>query len=338
MKTLARYALGIGAAAAMLAGCASAEPPVGGPGVVPRDTAPLAGSFQQGLQHMAVQADAALPSGAVQDQVAGPDVYKVSGPLLYVVDWIKSKVQIYNAIAQNPSPIATIHRGVSEPYGACIDASGTLYLANSLGWVSEYHLGHARAFTRITKGVGEPDACAIDANGNLWLANLSGHIEKYKKGATSPSEVISHDVTDPIGIAIDHSGNIYVSNGVTKHPADVEVYAPGSDWPTRTITDGVTSPTGITVDAKGTLYVTNVDQNNVEEYLAGQSQPYQAITQSMDDPDAVTVNKKGRLYVGNFGNGVIVEFAPGSLTPLEDQIHRRLRTPQGLVYYPPLLP
>ena len=338
MNSLARYAFSIGAAAAFLAGCGSVQPLMGAPATVPRHTAPLSGSFQSGLPGVAEQVAAPVPSRAMRNQVAGPDVYKVSGPTLYVMDWIKSKVQVYNAIAQNPSPIATIHRGVNEPNGGCIDASGTLYVAISLGWVDEYHLGHARAFARITKGVGQPDACAIDAKGNLWLTNLNGHIEKYKKGATSPSEVISHDVTDPNGIAIDRSGNIYVSNGVSKHPANIEVYAPDSHWPTRTITNGVTSPVGIIVDAKGTLYVTNVDQNNVEEYLAGQSQPYQAITQGMDLPDAVIVNKKGRLFVGNFGNGVIVEFAPGSLTPLKDQIHRRLRTPQGLAYYPPLLP
>lgn len=337
--SLRRYALSAGVAVALLAGCGGSQPPIVAPDAMPQAAGPLSRSFQPSLSNrIAMHVAAPIPSRAVRDQVVGPDAYKVSRPLLYVVDWIKSKVQIYDAIAQNPSPIATIHRGVNEPFGACIDASGTLYVANSLGWVSEYHLGHAREFMRITKGVGEPDACAIDAKGNMWLANLNGHIEKYKKGSTSPSEVISHDVTDPVGIALDHSGNIYVSNGVTKHRANVEIYAPGSDRPTRTITDGITSPAGITVDAQGTLYVTNVDQNNVEEYLSGQSHPYQAITQGLNYPDVVTVNKKGRLYVGNFGNGVILEFAPGSLTPLKDEIHRRLRTPQGLAYYPPLLP
>jgi sugar lactone lactonase YvrE len=314
---LKRYVVST-SAAALLAGCGASQPQIAVPGAIPQG--------------------APAQSRAMRDHVAGPDVYKVSSPLLYVADWIKSKIQIFDANAQNPTPIATIAWGINEPFGDCIDASGTLYVANSLGWVSEYALGHTRSLRRITKGVGEPSACTIDSKGNMWLTNLSGHIEKYKKDATSPSEVISHGVTDPVGIALDHMGNIYVSNGVSKHPANVEVYGPGSDLPTRTITDGVTSPVGITVDAKGTLYVTNVDQNNVEEYLAGQSHPYQTITKGLNYPDAVTVNKKGRLYVGNVGNGLIVEFAPGSLTPLKDEIHRRLRTPQGLAYYPPLLP
>ncbi len=141
-----------------------------------------------------------------------------------------------------------------------------------------------------------------------------------------------------MGIAIDHSGNIYVSNRLGSSSGNVEVYSPGSTVPTRTITDGVTSPVGITVDSSGTLYVTNIDQNNVEEYPAGQSQPSQTITQGMNQPIAVTLNKDGRLYVGNDGDEAILEFAPGSLAPLKDEIHRRLRTPEGLAYYPPLSP
>lgn len=39
METLARYALSIGAAAALLAGCGGSEPPAGTPGVVPMTNA-----------------------------------------------------------------------------------------------------------------------------------------------------------------------------------------------------------------------------------------------------------------------------------------------------------
>jgi hypothetical protein len=326
MKSLdfGRYALSIFAAAGVLASCGGPQPPIGAPSA---------------MQQRAVgRVSAPAPSRPVGNQVAGPDTYKVSSSLLYVSDWINSKIRIYDAKAHNPAPIATIVRGISEPNGDCMDASGTLYVTNSQGWVSEYALGRIRSIRKITKGIQEAAACAIDPNGNLWVANLSGYLVKYKQGSTTPDDFITRGSPFPVGIAIDHKGRLYVSNRLGSSSGIVQVYAAGSDRPTRTITDGVTSPVGITIDAKGTLYVTNDKENNVEEYLAGQNHPYQTITQGLNYPDTVTVNTKGRLYVGNFGNGVILEFAPGSLTRLKAEIHRRLRTPQGLAYYPPMLP
>lgn len=314
MGTLARSTLTIGAAAALLAGCDGPQSSIAAPGAIPP------------------------PLRTLRDSAATPDVYKVSGPLLFVADWVKSSIQIYDAKALNPVPIATIRLGVDQPYGDCIDSSGTLYVTNSQGWVNEYELGKTRRHQKITKSIEEADACAIDPKGNLWVANLNGYIVAYKKGSKVPYKRIHHGTPSPEGIAIDHSGNIFVSNRLGPSSGNVEVYAPGSTVPTRTITDGVTSPVGITVDRSGTLYVTNVDQNNVEEYPAGQSQPSQTITKGMNLPIAVTVNKEGRLYVGNDGDETIIEFARGSLTPLKDEIHRRMRTPEGLAYYPPALP
>jgi|GEM_PF-3660545 hypothetical protein len=85
---LGRHALCASIAAAMLAGCGASQLPIAAPGAMPQG--------------------APAQSRATRDHVAGPDVYKVSSPLLYVADWIKSKIQIFDAKAQNPSPIATI--------------------------------------------------------------------------------------------------------------------------------------------------------------------------------------------------------------------------------------
>lgn len=79
-------------------------------------------------------------------------------------------------------------------------------------------------------------------------------------------------------------------------------------------------------------------QNNVAEYRSGSGDPYQTITQAMDHPEGITLDKKGALYVSNVGNSTIVEFAPGSLNPLKRQISKDLYEPEGVAYYPPLLP
>ncbi|MGC2405309.1 MAG: hypothetical protein WA431_02775 [Candidatus Cybelea sp.] len=119
---------------------------------------------------------------------------------------------------------------------------------------------------------------------------------------------------------------------------NVQVYLPGRKSPSRTITNGVTSPRGIAVDSHEILYVPNVYENNVAEYRSGQDDPFQKITKAMDHPGGVAVDKKGTLYVTNIGNSIIVEFAPGSLTPLKRQISKDLYEPNGVAYYPALLP
>ena len=58
----------------------------------------------------------------------------------------------------------------------------------------------------------------------------------------------------------------------------------------------------------------------------------------MDHPGGVTVDKKGRLYISNIGNSTVAEFAPGSITPLKRQISKDLDEPEGIAYYPALLP
>jgi DNA-binding beta-propeller fold protein YncE len=55
-------------------------------------------------------------------------------------------------------------------------------------------------------------------------------------------------------------------------------------------------------------------------------------------PEAVTVDKKGVLYVSNIANNTVVEFAPGSLKALKRQISKGLYEPNGIAYYPAVLP
>ena len=78
----------------------------------------------------------------------------------------------------------------------------------------------------------------------------------------------------------------------------------------------------------------------MEEYRFGQDSPFQTITDDMHQPVDVTVNKKGVLYVANLASdsNTVLEFRLGSLTPLKRRVTKDLYNPQGLAYYPPLLP
>jgi serine/threonine protein kinase, bacterial len=320
-----RVALSIGAAA-LFAGCGGSQLPIATPNLLQKYS-PI--------------------RELVQTRSLGP-AYKASGPLLFVAsdDETLTPLRIYKAKASDPKPFATISKDIDSSSGACIDGDGTLYVANeaSPGWVSEYALGQTKPLRVITKGINTPAYCAIDASGNLWVTNIGlDDVAEYLKGSTKPHATITKGLTYPDGIAIDHAGNLYVGNLQPHSAPNIQVYAPGSKSPSRTITDGVTWPVGIAVDAHDTLYVTNsTAPGNVEEYRFGQRTPYRAITDELVYPEDVVVGKNGWLYVANSGYSsdqqAILEFPPGSMKPSSREITKGFFNPQGLAYYPPVLP
>jgi sugar lactone lactonase YvrE len=336
-STPSRSALCASIAAALLAACGGSQSPIGAPGAMPQVNS---------------------QSRQIVEPSTVPPTYKVSGPLLYVAsnDQTLTPLAIYDANADNPKPIATISEDIDNSSGACIDGDGTLYVTNdpgSAGWVSEYALGQTKPLRVITKGINTPAFCAIDASGNLWVTNPGlDNVTEYLKGTTKPHATITKGLTYPDGVAIDHAGNLYVGNlrphGTSGNESNVQVFAPGNKTPSRTITDGVTWPVGMAVDAHDTLYVTNVDASgskppgNVEEYRAGQSKPLRTITDEMVNPITVVVGKNGWLYVAVWGytsgQQAILEFQPHSLKPSARKITKGFFFPQGLAYYPPLLP
>ena len=311
---IGRMALCSYAAAAVLAGCGVAQPPIG----VPR---------------------AVLQSR--KSAVRGHNNYDATGPLLYVTDFITWTVTVYHASARDPAPIATVSQDLNAPAGDCIDSHGTLYVTDEPisgpGWVSEYRLGVSKPLRIITKGIDTPAYCAIDSNSNLWVTNIGGaNVTEYLYGSKRPHTVITNGVPHPVGIAIDRSGNLYVANRLTS--SNVVVYAPGSTTPSRTITDGITSPVAIAIDSNGVLYVTNDNEGNVEEYQPGGYYPFKTITQGLITPVAVTVNKKGWLYVANQEQNNVLEYQPGSITPSKRRVTKGVRAPIGLAIYPAVLP
>jgi len=316
----------------MLAGCGGSQPQMGAPGAMPQ-TSTLAPRV---------------------DRIASAPKYKVSGPLLYVTNSDpppNSFVAIYDPKTSDPSPIAVITTDISEPSGDCIDGDGTLYVTNepgsSLGWISEYALGETTPLRVITTGINIPAECAIDRQGNLWVTSLGGPtVTQYLKGSTEPHTTLKNGLTYPIGVAIDHVGYIYVgNNGASGGNSNVVVFRPGRKSPSRTITAGITWPGGIAVDTNGTLYVPTYLQCSIEEYLAGKSQPYRTITKDLNAPVDLTFAKNGRMYELNVGNQdcngpapAILEFRPGSVKPSNRMISKDFHDPEGVAYFPPLLP
>lgn len=341
--TFWRYALTVGSAA-LFAGCSGSQPPTATPGSM----------SQSFLNHRTRHVVASVREPASSARVT-PN-FKLSRSLLYVVSfgansYALGDVEIYDAKADNPNPIAIITKGLDEPNGACIDAAGTLYVASQWGWVTEFAPGRTKPFRYIHKGLSTPADCTIDGSGNLWVADVDIGVVEYLKGSARPHKTIKSGLTYPNSVVFDHAGNMYVGNLEPYGTSNVQVYPPGSKAPSRTISDGIVWPTGTAVDANDTLYVTN-DANtnsqcgNIAEYRAGRSHPFQTITDHIDGPTALKFDESGRLYEANEGafgcanDGpypAILEFRHGAVKPSKKMISTRLY-PSGVAYYPPQLP
>ena len=326
MKNLdfSRYVLSACAAVAILAACGGSQPPIGVQGVMPQVYSPVT------------------------------PTYKVSGALLYVALDYPTAVLVFDATANNPKPIATITKGLDDASRPCDDSDGMLYVPNDPsddpGWISEYALGQTKPLRLITKGISTPGGCAIDASGNLWVTNLGGeNVTEYLKGSTKPHLVITKGLTYPTAVAIDHADSLYVTNPEPFSAPNVQVYAEGQKSPSRTITDGVTYPVGVAVDAHDTLYLVNLFYScDIEEYRTGQGKPYRTITEGLYGPEGIVVGRNGWLYVTDEPDAqgcapsseptAILEYPPHSLKPSSREITKDIFNPEGLAYYPPVLP
>jgi hypothetical protein len=154
---LSRYALAIGAASALLAGCGGSQPPIGAPGAMPQSRA-------------AARRDAhakswMLPGTADQD-------------LLYISN---QQGEVYVYTYPQGQPVGTLELG-ADSAGECSDSSGNVFLttaSDSGGTVYEYAHGGTSPIASLSDP-GLANACSIDpATGDLAVSNYVDHTNPY---------------------------------------------------------------------------------------------------------------------------------------------------------------
>jgi tripartite motif-containing protein 71 len=122
---------------------------------------------------------------------------------------------------------------VSRPHGIAVDASGNIYVADTLNH-------------RIQK---------FDSSGNL--------VTKWGSEGTGDGQFIS-----PIGVAVDTSDNVYVADSdnhrMQKFNSDGTFLA---KWGSYGTGDGQFNyPTGVAVDASGNVYVADSSNDRIEKF------------------------------------------------------------------------
>lgn len=192
MRTSVRYALGIGAASTLLAGCGGSQAPIGATSTLSGAPA-IAAHVDPGTSWMSADA-------------------KGKSELLYVSDGATNDVYVYDYPKGTEVGKLT---GFNYPDGQCVDARGDVYITNfEAGTVLEYaHGGTTPVKTLETDG--NPIGCSVSPAGDLAVANFStpsgpGNVLVFKAASGTPTEY-----SDPSGCyyvwppGYDAQGNLF---------------------------------------------------------------------------------------------------------------------------------
>jgi hypothetical protein len=172
------------------------------------------------------------------------------------------------------------------PGGVAVDASGTLYIADtgnhvirkvSDGTISTvagtgkpgYSGDNGPATSAL---LGMPSGVAVDASGDLYIADTGANVaRKVSKGVITTiagngthgysgdnGPATSAELFDPRGAAVDGSGNVYIADTANK------VIRKVSNGVITTLSTGrLAAPDGVAVDKTGALYIADAGMDSV---------------------------------------------------------------------------
>jgi hypothetical protein len=195
---LTRYALTIGAGAALLAGCGALRqaqddmPPVTAPGATTQTSA-IATLAEHRKSRM-------VPEAKSKD-------------LLYVSDY-SDDVFVFSYPAGRH--VGTLTGFPASPRGLCSDQSGDVFVTDQSA-IIEYAHGGTQAINTLMDRE-NPIACAVDpSTGNLAVANEAGTVSVYPNATGEPSIYSAPFI--PLFCAYDDAGNLFaVSSGAPGIP------------------------------------------------------------------------------------------------------------------------
>ncbi len=212
ISSTAKYALGVTAAAAMLAGCSS-----GASSLSP--TTPVAGAQASHGSAVTLIAQVGLkvvPTNDSRPSQMSPDAKKAK-QYLYVTDSGTNDVQVY-AWPKPKNPVGTL-TGFTEPQGACADTSGNVFITNTGGFnILEYKGGATSPSQTLSDPDGYPVGCSFDPkSGNLAVTNIinksygQGNVEIYTKAKGTPKSYSNAGIFKPYFCGYDNKGVLWVS-------------------------------------------------------------------------------------------------------------------------------
>lgn len=204
MKTFARSALIVGAAAALLAACGGSQPSIGAPGTIP--------------QSRVVVTHAERGGSWMLPEAKGRDLLYVTVPYLPALG-------VYVYTYPRLKPVGQLG-ATAVPEGECTDAAGHVFVVDSGNYVVlEYAHGGTSPMAMIYSPAMLPFSCSIDpTTGNLAVSGrgtngkrhdvISIYAYKPHRGWRFPKLYGDSTMTSGAFCGYDNNGNLFV-DGLT---------------------------------------------------------------------------------------------------------------------------
>lgn len=258
---VARHVLTVGAAAAMLVGCANGTRDAVSQETMTRGAMPRASSVP------------ARPRGPKRAGWLSPAAKVPGQQFIYVSEEYTDEVVIYPEKGSLQSPIGTITAGVSGPWGLYVDKYRTLYVTNQgNNTVTAYPAGASTPGLEYSKELSRPLYTIVDRYGNVFVGNANnGTVVEYIGGFRTQYKVIQTAGNEVDGMDFDQQGNLYVAYR-SGSGGSIEEFAPDSSNGTIL---GMTldQPQGLIVDSSGNILVVESGSGRIDVFPPGQQTP-----------------------------------------------------------------
>ena len=222
---------------------------------------------------------------------------------------------VFGPGVQSTLPGPTYASSYQDPLGITVDASGNVYIADTLNgaiakipWSGSY----GTPVRLATGSLNQPSSIAVDGAGNLFIADTENFrvLELPWSGSAYGTPVVLDAIglPDPQGVAVDGNGNLYIADALDEKIVELPWTSSGYGAPVNLPVTGLAAPHGMAVDANQNLYIADSGNKRVVELpWTGTAFGAQIVlpASGLFYPEGVAVDGGGNVYIADTDHGKV---------------------------------
>lgn len=211
----------------------------------------------------------------------------------------------------NANQSALPFTGLREPQGISVDASGTVYVADTMhNRVLALQQGATKPDELPFTDLSFPTGVTADISGTVYVTDAGNkRVLMLPPGSDSPKLLEFSNLDSPTGVTVDSSRTVYITDKGTNK---VWAMHAGSTQQYEVELGGLNKPTGVVVTGSGTIYVADGGNNKVLRFDQAASTPTELPFSGLHEPGGVTLDSQGAVYVTDSANNRVLKLPAGS--------------------------